>query len=353
MANERTVGLSSLSEEKDPNAPSRKKDHIELAFQSQISQEDLDKRLYYEPILSAHPREDAEYGEIPFLGKKLAMPVWVSSMTGGTQKARIINRNLAIACNEFGMGMGLGSCRALLYSDEYFEDFNVRPYLGPDQPLFANLGIAQVEELVQGNATYKMNVLIEKLQADGLIIHVNPLQEWLQPEGDKITVAPLETIKAVLDSVDFPVIVKEVGQGMGYESLKALLKLPLAAVEFAAAGGTNFARLELLRHNPEALEAFGRMALIGHTAEEMTDMCNRIVEELGDNLKCQQLIISGGIQHFLDGYYLISKSKLNAVYGQASAFLKHAQGDYEDLRKHVAFQLRGLKMAKAFLKVKL
>jgi isopentenyl-diphosphate delta-isomerase len=337
--------------EQDPNAPNRKKDHIELAFRSQVERRNLDDRFYYEPMLSSHP-VDGPYGEFPFLGKSLRAPVWVSSMTGGTEWARTINQNLARACKDFGMGMGLGSCRALLYSDEYLEDFNVRAFIGDDLPLYANLGIAQVEELLAKRETSRITALLEKLSADGLIIHVNPMQEWLQPEGDLIRRKPVETVAEVLEQSDYPVIVKEVGQGMGRESLRALLQMPLAAIEFAASGGTNFAMLELLRAEEELMEAFQSVSRVGHTAEEMVEMVNALVDELGEKRRCQELIISGGVRTFLDGYYLIQRSTLSSVYGQASAFLKHARGSYDVLERYVSKQVEGLKFAKAFLQVK-
>jgi len=333
----------------DPTATTRKRDHIELAFQSQIEQRTLDERFYYEPILAGHPNR----GDLPrysFLDWKLRAPLWVSSMTGGTELAQTINRNLARACKEFGMGMGLGSCRQLLSSEERMPDFDVRDYIGDEQPLFANLGIAQLEQLVKDRELYLVRSLVEKLRADGLIIHVNPLQEWLQPEGDRFEQAPLQTIEAVLEQADFPVIVKEVGQGMGVESLRALLQLPLAAVDFAANGGTNFAKLELLRSDETRQAVYSRLAFVGHSAEQMVDITNRLIDELGDRLRCRQVIISGGVSDFLDGYYLINKVNLNAIYGQASAFLRHARGDYEALRRHVESQIQGLELAHAFLR---
>ncbi len=335
----------------DPTAASRKRDHIELAFQSQITAQQLDRRFSYEPLLAAHPQPGC-LPPLPFLGKSLRVPMWVSSMTGGTEWARIINHNLARACREFGMGMGLGSCRSLLYDDLSLDDFNVRPVIGDDLPLYANLGIAQVEQLIQKNALHKVDELIAKLSADGLIIHINPLQEWLQPEGDRFTRAPLHTISDFLEQRDIPVIVKEVGQGMGYESLKALLQLPIQALDFAASGGTNFALLELLRSNPISQEAYGQLAYVGHTAEEMVLLVNQLVTELGEQRLCNQIIISGGIRHFLDGYYLTGKLTLPAVYGQASGFLKHARGDYAELQAYVETQVRGLEVANAFLKIK-
>lgn len=336
----------------DPTAATRKQDHIELAFKSQVAAATLDSRFYYEPIIAAHPTEDTSEG-FTFLGKTMRLPLWVSSMTGGTEKAQRINQNLARACQEFGMGMGLGSCRPLLYSDERLSDFAVRDLIGPEQLLFANLGIAQLEPLVENGEMWRINSMLQKLAADGLIIHVNPLQEWLQPEGDRFKQPPLVTIEAVLKQLpDLPIIVKEVGQGMGRESLRALLQLPLAAIDFAASGGTNFAKLELLRSEPAKHLVYEPLARVGHQAEEMVDLVNALKLELGAQVQCKHIIISGGVQNFLDGYYLMEKIQFKSIYGQASAFLRHAQEDYEQLRTYVQAQARGLNVAKTFLRLK-
>lgn len=343
--------LLPAQQDDDPTAVSRKQDHIELAFQSQIDRNQLDNRFYYEPLLSGHPSV-AENLATNFLGKKMKVPIWVSSMTGGTELAHTINHNLARACKDFGMGMGLGSCRSLLFSDEMLKDFDVRDKIGPDLPLYANLGIAQLEQLVEQKELHKISTLLDKLRADGLIIHVNPLQEWLQPEGDRFNQAPIETIRAILDQLSINVIVKEVGQGMGYESLKALFQLPLEAVDFAANGGTNFAKLELLRSTSARHELYQQLAFVGHSAEDMVNMTNNLVDELGPKMRCKQVIISGGIKHFLDGYYLNSKLKLNSVYGQASGFLKHAQEDYTTLYDYIHTQIEGLALANAYLRIR-
>jgi isopentenyl-diphosphate Delta-isomerase len=334
----------------DPNASSRKKDHIALAFRSRVTAGMMDERFSYESAISGHPAGSA-LPVTPFLGFSFRIPVWVSSMTGGTEHATTINSNLARACGEFGMGMGLGSCRQLLYSNDHLKDFSVKKFM-PDQPLFANLGIAQLEQLVQDNLYRKISELVSKLDADGLIVHINPMQEWLQPEGDRYYKSPVETIQRMLDKTNIPVIVKEVGQGMGPESLSALMQLPLAAVDFAASGGTNFALLELLRSSEMYRDALACLANVGHGAVEMLDIVNDLQGTIPDKLLCKQIIISGGINNFLDGYYLISKSKIPAVYGQASAFLKYATGDYDTLRQYVDTQKHGLEMAYTFLKIK-
>jgi isopentenyl-diphosphate delta-isomerase len=247
--------------------------------------------------------------------------------------------------------MGLGSCRPLLDSKERLQDFDVRNILGPDLPLYANLGIAQVEQLVANKAIDKINALVHLLQADGLIIHVNPLQEWLQPEGDLIKVPPVHTLQQLLTSVSFPVIVKEVGQGMGPESIMAVLQLPIAAFEFAAHGGTNFSKLELLRSDSNARHSYDSLSRIGHTAIEMVDWINMLTM---DNafIKCKEFIISGGIKDFLDGYYLMQHLRWPSVYGMASQFLKYATESQEALEEFISRQVKGLQLAHAYLQIK-
>lgn len=328
----------------------RKKDHIDLAFKSQTLVAVKDTRFIYEPMLSAHPGEIIP--ESGFAGKVMRLPIWVSSMTGGTKLAGKINRNLARACREFGMGLGLGSCRILLDDDTYLPDFDIREIMGDELPLFANLGINQVEGLIERKMSGKAEELVEKLRADGLIVHVNPFQEWFQPEGDRLRHPPIDTIRELLELISVPLVVKEVGQGIGMESLRELLKLPLAAIEFGAFGGTNFAKVELLRNPGLPRELFEPMSLIGHDAAEMVDMINLIMDEEKNSIKCRQLIISGGIRSFLDGYYLMKKSGLPSVYGQASAFLKYAREDYQQLQNFVSHQVKGLQMAYAFLRVR-
>lgn len=326
----------------------RKKDHIELAFKSRTTLPEMDRRFHYEPMLQGHPEGGLK--PFTFLGKEHRVPMWVSSMTGGTKLAGTINRNLAMACKEFGMGMGLGSCRIIMNDDTYFEDFNMRDLIGDQLPLWANLGIAQVEELVSNKQVSKAADLVKRLRADGLIVHVNPMQEWFQPEGDILTVPPLDTLRHLIDHFPFPVIVKEVGQGMGPESLRVLLQLPLQAIEFAAFGGTNFAKVELLRDEGGHRALYEPLSMIGEDVYSMLDYVSEIVAV--ESTLCKELIISGGVTNFLDGYYLVKKSPLPAVYGMASTFLKYAREDYDALRDYVHSQVRGLEMAHAYLSIK-
>lgn len=328
-------------------ASDRKLEHIKLALDSQTKLTEQDLRFNYEPLLAAHP-ENPDLS-IQFLGKTMRTPIWVSSMTGGTGVARTINGNIARACREFGMGMGLGSCRKILFDKTDWVDFNFRDEIG-DQPFWANLGVAQVEELLASKNIQAMVDLVGELRADGLIVHVNPLQEWFQPEGNRLKQSPLQTIQELLNQVQIKVIVKEVGQGFGSESLRRMLALPIEAIEFGAYGGTNFSKLEMLRGDQQKLETSLPFAFVGQSASQMVDSVNQILKE-NPNQVCRQLIISGGIQNALDGYYLTSKSQLPSVFGMASAVLKHASESYESLSGFIENQVQALSLAKAYLKI--
>ncbi|HMP29313.1 MAG TPA: isopentenyl-diphosphate delta-isomerase, partial [Saprospiraceae bacterium] len=268
--------MSETYKDQDFTASQRKEDHILLATKARVASESIDTRFYYEPVLEGHPSIGDKY-TVDFMGHHFDLPIWISSMTGGTERASLINKNLAKVCGEYKLGMGLGSCRSLLTDNERFADFDVRHLVG-DQPLYANLGIAQIERLYLANQLSLINEMLKKLQADGLIIHINPLQEWMQPEGDRYSMKPIELVKIVLGEVTSKVIVKEVGQGMGPVSLLELMSLPLVAVDFGASGGTNFALLELLRDN-DTISEQAPFVNIGHDAAEMVDFVNYIIEK--------------------------------------------------------------------------
>jgi len=326
----------------------RKLEHIKLALDSQTHLTEQDLRFYYEPMLSAHP-ENSDLS-LHFLGKTMKNPIWVSSMTGGTGVARFINGNIARACREYGIGMGLGSCRKILFDKTHWADFDLRDVIGGDQPFWANLGIAQIEELLDSKNIQAAIDLVGELRADGLIVHVNPLQEWFQLEGNRIKRPPIQTLEQLLDQVQIPIIVKEVGQGFGPESLRQLLSLPFEAIEFGAFGGTNFSKLEILRDDQHKFENNLFLAFVGHSAGQMVDSANQIFKE-NPNQACRQLIVSGGIHNSLDGYYFTSKSQLPAIFGMASAVLKHASESYESLARFLENQIQVLQLAKAFLKI--
>ena len=327
----------------------RKTDHIKMAALSIPASADGDSRFNYEPLLKAHP---VDLPPINFLGKKMNHPLWISSMTGGSEEAKQINHLLAEACSEFGLGMGLGSCRTLLKSDEFFDDFNLRPIIGNELPFYANLGIAQIENILVDRKDDEIHRLVYKLKADGLFVHVNPTQEWLQPEGDRYKRPAFETIEELIGLVNgqYKLIVKEVGQGMGPKSLEQILKLKIDGLEFAAFGGTNFANIEIMRNKGGIADFMYPLSTIGHNAGEMLEIINEIV--MNHQVNCKQLIVSGGIKNFLDGYYFTNKSALPALYGMAGVVLQHAISSKRDLFDFLKAEIEGYKYASSFLSIR-
>jgi isopentenyl-diphosphate delta-isomerase len=320
----------------------RKSDHIKLSENARTEISKLDTRFHYEPLFFTHPSHEATW-PLTFLGFSFDYPIWVSSMTGGTEHAQVINENLARLCGEFKLGMGLGSCRSLLHDPSRLSDFRVKKFMN-SSPLFANIGIAQVEECVGKGSTHRLHEMVSMLEADGLIIHINPLQEWFQPNGDRFRVPPLETLKRFFDQCSYPVIVKEVGQGMGPKSLKALLELPIAGIELAGFGGTNFTLLEKMRgEKNSSREGFVH---VGHTCLEMISVLNALP------IKNKEIIISGGITSMLDGYELKSKLRANSVIGMASAFLGPALVSYDHLKRFFQNQVETLLTARASLELR-
>lgn len=327
----------------------RKTDHIQLAALSVPATVGADERFYYEPLLSPHPDDD---NSTEFLGKSMSFPLWISSMTGGSPEANKINHLLAEACADFGLGMGLGSCRSLLNSNNFFDDFDLRSTMGNNLPFYANLGIAQIEILIANGETDRIHQMVERLRADGLFVHVNPTQEWLQPEGDLLKKPAIETIAAFIELVkgQYKVIVKEVGQGMGPESLKKLMELPVDGIEFGAFGGTNFANIEIMRNVGGHAQYLYPLASFGHNATEMIGFANQLFETAQN--KNLQLIVSGGMKNFLDGYYHIQKSLFPTVYGMAGVVLQHAMASKADLYDFLKAEREGYQFASAFLKVR-
>ena len=139
---------------------------------------------------------------------------------------------------------------------------------------------------------------------------------------------------------------------MGPNSIAAILKLPISALELAAHGGTNFSKLELLRSTGLQREVFEPVSRIGHTVGEMVTWINELTDQDEGDILCKQIIISGGIRDFLDGYYWMQKLNVPSVYGQASGFLKYAAESQDALDDYIRSQIRGLQLAQYYLKAK-
>jgi isopentenyl-diphosphate Delta-isomerase len=174
------------------------------------------------------------------LGWRLASPLFISCMTGGTETAHRINCVLAETAEELGIALGLGSARVLLERPDALPTFAIRD-VAASVPLFANLGAVQLNRGVTAGDCRR---LVAMLGADALVLHLNALQEALQPEGDTCFGGLLQRIETVATQLDVPVVVKEVGWGIAPDLVTALLDAGVAAVDVAGAGGTSWSEVE-------------------------------------------------------------------------------------------------------------
>ena len=187
---------------------------------------------------------------LTLFNKQLAAPILISSMTGGTQAGAAFNYTLALAAEHCGIAMGVGSQRAAIENPERAESFNVRNF-APNALLFANLGAVQLN---YGYGIEECKIAVDMLEADALYLHLNPLQEALQPEGNHNFSGLLPKIEAVCRSLPVPVLVKEVGWGIDLDIARKLLEVGVTGIDVAGAGGTSWAKVEMYRQ-PDPLRA--------------------------------------------------------------------------------------------------
>ncbi len=182
--------------------------------------------------------------------KRLLAPILISSMTGGTDMARAINRNLAQAAQRHGIAMGLGSQRAAIEDDGLADSYAVRD-IAPDILLFANVGAVQLN---YGYGLDQCRRAVDMVGADALILHFNVLQEAVQAEGDIDFAGLLGKVAAVCARLEVPVIAKEVGWGFSKRAVRALAEAGVSAIDVAGAGGTSWSEVEYHRA-PSAFHA--------------------------------------------------------------------------------------------------
>jgi isopentenyl-diphosphate delta-isomerase len=174
-----------------------------------------------------------------FLGTRLRAPVLIGAMTGGAELSATINRNLAQAAQQLGIGMMLGSQRIMLDNDSASESFRVRD-VAPDVLLIGNIGLAQLS----ASMAPALIDALDRVNANALAVHTNPLQEAMQHKGDTDFSGSIARLRDVAGTIGYPVMLKEVGHGIGAAAAAELADCPIAAVDVAGAGGTSWARVE-------------------------------------------------------------------------------------------------------------
>jgi len=306
---------------------------------------DVDRRkFYFEEIRLKHralPEVDFESVDTTaeFMGKTLSFPLLISCMTGGAgDELREINRNLARAAEATGVAMGLGSQRVMLEDGNARASFHVRD-VAPKVLLFGNLGAVQLN---RGVTPADCARLVEETGLDALCLHLNPLQEAVQPEGETNFANLAERIAEVVQALPVPVIVKEVGAGIGREDAELLIGAGVTFIDVAGAGGTSWSRIEYHRDRAGCSpgELFQDWGLPTPAALKQLRPCTDQVT----------LIASGGVRSGLD---MARAMVLGAsLCGIARPFLDHAAVSAERVIRYIESLHRQFRTAMFLLGLK-
>ncbi|MFO8037664.1 MAG: type 2 isopentenyl-diphosphate Delta-isomerase [Anaerolineales bacterium] len=297
----------------------RKSDHIRINLQEDVQSALTTGLERYSFTHQALPELDLDEIDLTLtlFGHTLPAPLFISSMTGGTQEAGEINRRLAAAAQETGIPMGVGSQRAALEDPSSQGSYQLR-HIAPDILLFANLGAVQLNEDLGVDECRKV---VEMAGADALILHLNPLQEAVQPEGETNFAGLTEKIRHICAALDVPVIVKEVGWGLSEQAAQALVEAGVSALDVAGAGGTSWSEVEMHRAETEMQRelaaSFIRWGI--PTAESI-----QMVREVAPGIP---LFASGGLRTGTDIAKCIALGA--TMGGMASPFLKAASHSTE------------------------
>lgn len=286
----------------------RKKQHLEICLDtdsvSSHSGTGLDRYRFIHNALPELDLDEIDVGTT-FLGKKLNAPILISSMTGGFDLARKVNRNLAAAAQELGIAMGVGSQRVAIEEPSAASSFQVRD-VAPDIVLLGNLGAVQLN---YGYSIEQCRRAVAMIGADALILHLNVLQEALQPEGNRNFKGLTAKIAAVCRELDVPVVVKEVGNGISVEVAKRLLDAGVAAIDVAGKGGTAWSAVEAQRATQQGKPYSQTFTDWGIPTEEA-------LVSVRAALPSMQLVASGGIRSGLDIAKSIALGADLAAFGQ-------------------------------------
>lgn len=268
------------------------------------------------------------------LGISLQAPLLISSMTGGAYRSVAINRHLAEAAQALGIAMGVGSQRVSLQAGNDQGLTRELRRIAPDIPLLANIGAAQ---LIEADGMDLAHRAVDTLEANGLIIHLNPLQEAVQPEGDRQWRGVLAQIARVVTSLKVPVIIKEVGAGLSASVAQSLVEAGVQVIDVAGAGGTSWAAVEGERATLAADRAVA-MAFAGWGIPTAT-----YIQTVRQALPQVQLIASGGVR---DGVEAAKAIRLGAdIVGQAAGVLPGATLSTEAVIEHFEVIIRQLRVA--------
>lgn len=284
----------------------RKHSHVEICLHSDIT---------FNKKTTGFERFEFEHNALPqmsfsdidlsttFLGKKIGAPLMISSMTGGYSEASTLNQRLAEAAEQFQIPLGVGSMRQALENTSHRESFAIVRKYAPSIQIFANIG---APEIAKGLTDTELNIMLELLEADGLIVHLNPAQELFQPEGNTDFNNVLEQLAIITAKIPVPVLVKEVGCGISASAALRLMEAGVKVIDVAGAGGISWQKVEEVRYTRQ----FGQETRFSTPAlEELLNWGIPTAKCLFDitSLKKEhpeysaiEIVASGGIQSGID-----------------------------------------------------
>jgi isopentenyl-diphosphate delta-isomerase len=304
----------------------RKADHIKINLEKDVRSALTTGLEKYHFVHEALPELNLERIDtsLSLFGKKLAAPILISSMTGGTEEAGEINQRLAEAAQEVGVAMGVGSQRAALENPRETPTFSIARKAAPDILLFANLGAVQLN---YGYGIDQCRQVVDMIEADALILHLNPLQEAVQDAGDTDFGDLSKKIEEICKKLEVPVIAKEVGWGISERSARLLTDCGVAAIDVAGAGGTSWSQVEMYRAPDEftrelaatfvgwGIPTVDSILNVKKAAPEMTVFASGGIKDGLDIAKCLALgaTLGGMAGQFLKAAAISTKSVIHMM----------------------------------------
>lgn len=270
----------------------RKKEHLKLCLTDDVKFKSKTNGFdHYDFIHYALTEVEVDKinFETKFFKKKINYPFLISCMTGGTIEAENINAQLAVAAEELKIPIGVGSQRQALENNKFVNSYKAIRKNAPTVPVLGNIGAAQIVRLKKLDHIQK---LVDQVEADAMVVHLNPLQELLQKEGEPNFKGLLKQLGKWVMRLNVPIIVKEVGSGISGKAAKELLEVGVAGIDVAGAGGTSWAGVEILRNKNQNKMEFWDWGL-------PTSHCIKEVYKLKKSYKFI-LIGSGGINSAID-----------------------------------------------------
>jgi isopentenyl-diphosphate delta-isomerase len=317
----------------------RKEDHINICLSKPVQARKI-TTLFNDVHLINNALPEIDFNDIDtsttFLGHKFAAPLMVGAMTGGAELAKKINRNIAEAAQEMGLGMAVGSQRAGLYDKVLADTYSIARKAAPDIYIGSNIGGAQIS---RGFKMEDAKKLVKMLDADAFYVHLNPAQEIVQPEGEPSYKNVLSGIKKFVSAVNRPVVVKEVGFGISGNVAKQLEDIGVSAIETAGMGGTSYSAVEYYRAKESGMEVKEKMGELFWDWGIPTAASLYMVKK---SVKIP-VVASGGLRNGLE----IAKSIAMGASLTASAwpFLRPATVSTEEVKKKMEEFIYGLKSA--------